>query len=262
MPHALPRIYRLFYRRFIKRAARIICVSQEVRRSYVESFPAHAGKYVTILNGIRAQDFEKIPPRAECRADFKLTPEVKLIGTVGRMAPVKNHRLLIEALFKLRAKGTDAHLAIIGEGELRENLTAYAADLGVSEYVSLVKETKNISEFYGALDLFCLSSDSEGIPLTMLEAMAAGVPVVSTNVGGIPEVVQDGVNGRLVPKGSAELLAQRIGDLLGDPAKSAELAERGRETVRSKFTAERMIRETEQIYADVLGTGSARSDDT
>jgi len=252
LPDALPRIYGSLYRRFIKRARRIICVSEEVRRSYVERFPEYAERYTTILNGIRVEDFEHLPPRAECRSDFKLTPEVKLIGTVGRMSPVKNHRLLIETLFKLRAKGTDVHLAIIGEGELRQHLAMYAADLGVSEYVSLVKETRNIGEFYGALDVFCLSSDSEGIPLTMLEAMAAGVPVVSTGVGGIPEVVKDGVNGYLVPKGSAELLAQRIGDTLADPAKAAELARNGRETVRTKFTAERMIREIEQLYGEAL----------
>jgi len=258
LPAALPWMYRSFYRRFIGRARRIICVSEAVRRSYAESFPEHAEKYVTIMNGIRPGDFEKLPPRQACRADFKLTPEVKLIGTVGRMSPVKNHKLLIEALFKLRATGADVHLAIIGEGELREALAAYAADLGVSEYVSLVKESKDIGEFYGALDLFCLSSDSEGIPLTMLEAMAAGVPVVSTSVGGIPEVIEDGVNGRLVPKGSSDLLAARIAEMLADPAGTAALAARGRETVRARFTAERMIRETEQVYDDVLRTGPER----
>jgi glycosyltransferase involved in cell wall biosynthesis len=249
---AIPRVYAVFYHRFIKRACTIICVSEHVRRSYVESFPDQAGKYVTILNGIRVQDFEELPPRAECRSAFKLAPGVKLIGAVGRMSPVKNHRLLIEALFKLRAMGTDVHLAIIGEGELREHLAAYAADLGVSEYVSLVRETRTISEFYGALDVFCLSSDSEGIPLTILEAMAAGVPVVSTNVGGISEIVTDAVNGHLVPKGSSELLAKRIGDVLADPAGSAELARRGRELVRTSFTAQRMIRETEHVYEEVL----------
>ncbi len=254
LPHALPGIYRALYRRLIKRAKRIICVSEMVRRSYVESFPRYADRYVTILNGVRVEDFEELPPRPECCADFKLAPEVRLIGTVGRMTAVKNQRLLIEALYMLRAKGTEAHLAIIGEGELRGELAAYAGDLGVSEYVSLVKETRNISEFYGALDVFCLSSDSEGIPLTLLEAMAAGVPVVSTEVGGIPEVIEDGVNGYLVPAGSPESLAKRVDEILLDPARGAELAAKARETVRTRFTAERMVRETEKVYEEVMDT--------
>jgi len=252
LPHLMPGIYRALYSRFIRRAKRIICVSEMVRRSYVESFPSRAGRYVTVLNGVRVEDFENLPPRPECCADFKLAPEIRLIGTVGRMTAVKNQRLLIEALYLLRSKGTEAHLAIIGEGELREKLGAYAGDLGVSEYVSLVKETRNIAEFYGALDVFCLSSDSEGIPLTLLEAMAAGVPVVSTEVGGIPEVIEDGVNGCLVPPGAPESLAKRVDEILGDPARGAELAAKARETVRTRFTAERMIRETEKIYEEVL----------
>jgi glycosyltransferase involved in cell wall biosynthesis len=252
LPQRLPWIYRMVYPRFVKRAKRIICVSEMVRRSYAEAFPEYADRYVTVLNGVRVQDFEHLPPRPECCADFKLAPEVRLIGTVGRMTAVKNQRMLIEALYLLRAKGTEAHLAIIGEGELRDQLAAYAGDLGVSEYVSLVKETRNISEFYGALDVFCLSSDSEGIPLTLLEAMAAGVPVVSTNVGGIPEVVEDGVNGYLVPPGSPESLAKRVDDLLGDPARGAELAAKARETVRARFTADRMVLETERVYEEAL----------
>lgn len=254
LPHALPGVYRALYRHFIKRAKRIICVSEMVRRSYVESFPTYADRYVTILNGVRVEDFEDLPPRPECCADFKLAPEVRLIGTVGRMTAVKNQRLLIEALYLLRAKGTEAHLAIIGEGELREELAVYAGDLGVSEYVSLVKETRNISEFYGALDVFCLSSDSEGIPLTLLEAMAAGVPVVSTEVGGIPEVIEDGVNGYLVPPGSPESLAKRVDEILLNPAGGAELAAKARETVRTKFAAERMVRQTEHVYEEVMNT--------
>ena len=143
-------------------------------------------------------------------------------------------------------------LAIIGEGELREQLGAYAADLDVSENVSLVKETKNIDHFYGALDVFCLSSNSEGMPLTLLEALASGVPIVSTDVGGIPEIIESGKNGYLVPKGSAEALAQRITELLLDPAKAMAFALNGREMVRTRFPAEKMVKATEQLYDEVL----------
>jgi glycosyltransferase involved in cell wall biosynthesis len=258
LPEALPALYRFLYPRFSGRATRIICVSERVRQSYAAAFPRLAPKLVEIANGIRLQDYEKLPPRAECRAQFKLLPGAKLLGTVGRMVPVKNHKLLIEALFRVRQTVPDVHLAIIGQGDMREALAAYAADLGVSEYVSLVKETRKIDYFYGAIDIFCLSSDSEGMPLTLLEALASGVPVISTEVGGIPEIIEDGKTGRLVPKGSAEFLAKRIIELLQDPARAAELALNGRRMVHERFSAEKMIRATEAVYEEVLAQAASK----
>jgi glycosyltransferase involved in cell wall biosynthesis len=252
LPDSMPRLYRALYPHLTRRARRVICVSDVVRRSFVEAYPALADRYVELPNGIRVQDFEKLPPRHECRAAFHLAPGERLIGTVGRMSPVKNHRLLIEAFARVRERIPDVNLAIIGEGELRAKLADYAGDLGVSEYVSLVKESKTIDYFYGALDVFALSSDSEGMPLTLLEALASGVPVVATEVGGIPEVVTSGTNGYLVPKGSAEFLAKRIIELLQDPAKARAMALAGRAVVRERFPAEKMIQGIERIYDEVL----------
>jgi len=258
LPENMPALFRWVFPRFTKRASRIICVSERVRQSFAGRFPELAGKFIEIPNGIRLQDYEKLPPRAECRAQFKLLPGAKLIGTVGRLAPVKNHKLLIEALFLVRQTVPDVHLAIIGEGEMREALAAYASDLSVSEYVSLVKETQTIDHFYGAIDIFCLSSDSEGMPLTLLEALASGVPVVSTEVGGIPEIIESGKTGYLVPKGSADSLARRIVELLQNPSKAAELALNGRKMVHERFPAEKMITATEAVYEEVLAKGAPR----
>jgi glycosyltransferase involved in cell wall biosynthesis len=251
-PDELPALYRWLYPRFTRRSSKVICVSECVLRSFKEQFPALSGTFIEIANGIRLQDYEKLPPRAVCRAQFKLLTGVKLIGTVGRMVPQKNHKLLIEALARIRQTVPEVHLAIIGEGEMRNVLAAYAADLGVSEYVSLVKETQKMDYFYGAIDIFCLSSDFEGMPLTLLEALASGVPVVSTEVGGIPEVIESGKTGYLVPKGSAEFLAKRILELLQDSSKAAELASNGRAMVHERFSAEKMIKATEAVYDEVL----------
>jgi len=259
LPATMPALYRFLYPRFTRRASKVICVSDRVRQSFVERFPELADRFLEIPNGIRLQDYEKLPPRAECRAQFKLLPGAKLIGTVGRMVPVKNHKLLIEALFLVRQTVPDVHLAIIGEGEMREALASYAADLGVSEYVSLVKETQKIDYFYGAIDIFCLSSDSEGMPLTLLEALASGVPVVSTEVGGIPEIIENGTNGYLVPKGSAEYLARRIIELLQDPSRAAAFALKGRAMVHERFPAEKMIKATEAVYEETLTRAPSRA---
>jgi glycosyltransferase involved in cell wall biosynthesis len=252
MPETLPRLYRSLYPHFTKRAKRVICVSEAARRSFCTAFPRLADRYIALPNGIRVQVYEKLPPRHECRAAFHLAPGERLIGTVGRMSPVKNHRLLIEAFARVREQLPDTNLAIIGEGELRQKLADYAADLGVSEYVSLVKESRMIDYFYGALDVFVLSSDSEGMPLTLLEALASGIPVVATEVGGIPEVVESGTTGYLVPKGSAEFLAKRIIELLQDPAKAQSMALAGRAHVREKFPAEKMVEGIERIYDEIL----------
>jgi len=258
IPENMPMLFRWVFPGFTKRASKIICVSERVRQSFAERFPELAGKFVEIPNGIRLQDYEKLPPRAECRAQFKLLPGAKLLGAVGRMVSVKNHKLLIEALFHVRQTVPDVHLAIIGEGNMRDSLAAYAADLDLSECVSLVRETQKIDYFYGAIDIFCLSSDSEGMPLTLLEALASGVPVVATDVGGIPEIIESGKTGYLVPKGSAESLAQRIVELLQDPAKAAELALNGRNMVHERFPAEKMIKATEAVYEEVLAKGAPK----
>jgi len=251
-PETVPWLYRHLYPLLTARAGRIICVSGRVRSSFAAAFPALASKYVEIPNGIRLADFEKLPPRAECRAQFELPGGVKLIGSVGRLTPVKNQKLLIEALVLVRRAVPDAHLAIVGDGELHASLASYAEVHGVGECVSIITETPRIENFYGAIDVFCLSSDSEGMPLTLLEALASGVAIVSTDVGGIPDVIEDGKTGRLVPKGSTEALAGRIVELLKDPARAAELAASGRAMVRERFSAEKMVAATEAVYEELL----------
>ncbi len=257
-PSALPWLYRVSYPRFTRRAARVVCVSDRVRQSVAAHVPSAAAKLVEVPNGIRLQDYDKPHACEACRAQFKLSPGAKLIGTVGRLVPVKNHTLLIEAFAGVRQKVSEACLAIAGDGDLRDALAAYAADLGVSECFSLVHETQKIDYFYGALDVFCLSSDSEGMPLTLLEALAYGVPVVSTDVGGIGEVIEDGRTGYLVPKGSAAGLAERIVELLTNPAKAAEIAANGRAMVHERFPTEKMVKAVEAVYEEALAGRPAK----
>ena len=252
-PHELPRIYRSLHRTLAKRAARIICVSDYVRSSHEDRFPGLAGRYLTVLNGVRIEAFSGLPDVREARAMFKLPPDTPIIGTVGRLAPVKNHRLLIDAFARVHAEMPDAHLAILGDGQLGESLAAHAADLRLSNDISFVKSSPSVEVFLACLDVFALSSDSEGMPLTLLEAMAAGVPVAVTGVGGIPEVIENGTDGYLVPPSSSELLARVISSLLSHPGEAHEMGRRAREKAERLFSAERTVRETERIYSDLLG---------
>jgi glycosyltransferase involved in cell wall biosynthesis len=252
-PFALPMIYRSFHRTLAGRAARIICVSDFVRASHEENLPELAGRYSTIRNGVRLEAFENLPARNEARAIFKLPPDTPIVGTIGRLVPVKNHRLLIDAFARIHAERPEAHLAILGDGPLGDSLATHAADLRLSNEVSFVKSSPSAEVFLRSLDVFALSSDSEGLPLTLLEAMAAGLPVAATGVGGIPEVIENGRDGYLVPASSPELLARVISSLLSHPGEAMEMGRSAREKVELHFSAERTVRETERIYSELLG---------
>ena len=251
-PHALPLIYRSFHRALAEKAARIICVSDHVRSSHVERFPGLAGRYVTVLNGVRIDAFGGLPDVRGARAMFKLPPDTPIVGTIGRLVPVKNQRLLIDAFASVHAERPDAHLAILGDGPLGESLATHSADLRLSNDISFVRSSPSAEVFLRCLDVFALSSDSEGMPLTLLEAMAAGVPAAVTGVGGIPEVIENGTDGYLVPPSSSELLARVISSLLSHPGEAREMGQRAREKVERFFSAERTVRETERIYSELL----------
>lgn len=253
LPESLPGLYRILSPLLYRRAAGIVCVSEDVRRSIAAAFPGIEARCHTIYNGIDMALFSDLPAKIECRRRFKLPAEGRLVGTVGRLVAVKNHALLLRAFASVTKKAPDAHLAIAGEGELRNRLVALAADLGLSDSVSFLPATPDIAQFYGALDCFVLSSASEGLPLTLLEAMAAGVPCVCTCVGGIPEVIEDGRSGFVVPKGSAEALSDRIAGVLLDPDAAVGPAKRGRSTIRERFTIAGCVAETERLYTEVLG---------
>ena len=252
IPRELPLIYRSLHRSLAGRSSRIICVSGYVRSSHEKHEPELAGRFETIPNGVRIDAFDDLPGKREARAMFKLPPDTPIVGTIGRLVPVKNQRLLIEAFSIIHSERPDAHLAILGEGPLAGALAAQAADLNLSNEISFVRSTPSAEAFLRSLDVFALSSDSEGMPLTLLEAMAAGVPVAATGVGGIPEVIENGDDGYLVPPASPKLLARVISSLLSHPGDALEMGSRGREKVERCFSAERAVRDTERIYREIL----------
>jgi glycosyltransferase involved in cell wall biosynthesis len=269
LPAALPWIYEVLYPRLASRASTIICVSENARESYLCRYPRLADRYVTIYNGVRTDPFESIPSKAECREFFGLPTGAALVGSVGRLVPVKNHLGLLEAFRLVRPQAPNAHLAIAGEGALREIIASRSRELGIADAFSIIEPTSRIEQFYGALDVFALPSISEGLPLTLLESFAAGVPAVATSVGGVPEVIDHGENGYLVPGAGASTdngalstqdgtreLAERIAELLKSPDKASRLGENGKAKVLRLFTAERMVERMHAVYDRALGARS------
>jgi glycosyltransferase involved in cell wall biosynthesis len=174
---------------------------------------------------------------------------------VGNLYPVKGHAHLLRAMPAVVAGRPDAHLVVLGRGALHDPLLAEAATLGLSDRVHLLGHREDVARWVAAIDVFVLPSLSEGLPLSLLEAMAAGRPVVVTAVGGVPEVVQDAVTGFVVPPASPGALASRILALLRDTALSAVMGAAGQTRVRERFSVERMAGDYRAMYRTVLDRG-------
>lgn len=211
-------------------------------------------RLLVIPNGIELGRFHPAPAgRDRVRGELGIAPDAWLIGTVGRIAVEKNHALLVRAVAPLLGPAT--RLVIAGDGQLLPALTELIGTLGVGGFVHLLGARSDVPDILNALDTFVLSSDTEGLPLVIPEAMATGLPVISTRVGGVPSVIEDGRTGFLVAPGDEPALRDRAAALRADPAASRALGDRARAAAVMRFSAERMQRDYLDLYARVLARG-------
>jgi glycosyltransferase involved in cell wall biosynthesis len=175
-----------------------------------------------------------------------------LVGYVGRLTAVKNPALFVTMAQRVLASVPDARFIIIGDGELRVDVERQIVGLGLSEQISLAGWRKDMPSVYGALDVLVLPSLNEGTSVTAIEAMALGVPVVATAVGGMPDLVADGQTGLLAPSGDAGTLAEHVVRLLRTPAQARSLALAGQKDVLARFGVQRLVQDMEALYAQVL----------
>jgi glycosyltransferase involved in cell wall biosynthesis len=175
-----------------------------------------------------------------------------LVGIVGRIVPIKNHRLFLDAAARTVAKEPAARFVVVGDGILRPEIERFAEDLGIADRVAFTGWRSDVSRIYSDLDVLVISSDNEGTPFTAMEAMASGRPVVGTAVGGMGDLIADGENGYLVPQGDADGLASAVLGLLADPGLASSMGRKGREIARSRFSVQRLISETEELYQHAL----------
>ena len=186
--------------------------------------------------------------REALRREWGVPEGAQVVGSVGRLVAVKNYALLLRAV---AASGLDIHLVLAGEGPERTALTALAASLGIASRVHLLDHSNDVDRVLGAFDVFVLPSFSEGMSNTLLEAMAAGVPPVASDVGGNGEIVRDGVDGRLFPSDDEAALRACLMALCRDDAERARLGVAARERVLSTFDIRQMIERYEQLYERV-----------
>ncbi|MFQ5601517.1 MAG: glycosyltransferase [Candidatus Krumholzibacteriia bacterium] len=228
----------------------VATVSETLRGHLVryERFPSR--RVHVIRNGVELAAAARC--RDEVRGELGLAAR-PVAGIVARLAPVKNHALLLRAWKRVLREIPDAVLLVVGNGSQEAALRALAAELELGDAVRFLGFRLDVTELLQAMDVFVLSSMSEGLSLTLLEAEASGLPIVATRVGGNPEVVRDGETGALVPPGQEEPLAGALARLLQDPALRTRLGERGRSLYRKHYTLQGMVRGYTRLYRQLCG---------
>ena len=229
---------------------RLIVPSESIARK-VRAEGRHA-RFAVIPNGVDLSRFASPVPPCRLRSEFGIPADAPLLGVVARLEPEKGHRHLVAAMPSILRAAPDAWLAIVGEGSEAHALRAQAADLGVDERVVFTGRRDDVTAITADVTIALLPSLREAQGISILEAMALSRPVVAAAVGGIPEVITDGVDGLLVPPADPAVLADAVVRLINDPTLRDRIAEAGYRTVAERFSIDAQVRRTEEAYDEEL----------
>ena len=228
----------------------IIGVSSQIERKY--KVEGQVSRVTCIRNGIDLEGKSVQTDRWRTRKDLGVDTGTCLIGTVGRLTPVKGIPYLLKAARILLRQGANVKLLVVGDGSIRLDLVTQTRDLGISENVVFLGHREDTDELLQALDIFVLPSLSEGIPMALLEAMAATRAVVASRVGGIPEIVEDGFEGFLVEPMDVDGLAERCRRLIESPDIARKMGEQARRRVERDFSATAMADRVASVYNELV----------
>jgi glycosyltransferase involved in cell wall biosynthesis len=238
----------------------VLCVSEDLRdRCLAAGVPGVRCRLVE--NAVDTDEFARRADAAAARRRWGIAPGRSVIGAVGRLSPEKGYDLLIRSADQLRRAGHDVELLIAGTGPEESRLQALADELDLAGRVRLIGHVADPRSLYEALDLFALSSHTEGLPNVVLEAMAMGVAVVATRVAGVPRLIRDGECGVLVQPGCVEGLSAAIAGLLADPARRGRLAAAGRREVVDRYGFAARMEKVRDVYDGLLGGGPTAEGD-
>lgn len=231
----------------------IVFVSDDARRVALAAGAASERGTRTIHNGVDADAFVRDDAvRERTRQALGIAPATPVAGIVARLTRAKDHVNLFEAFAQVRERYPDARCVVVGDGELRGALEREVETRGLRDAVMMLGRRDDVADLLCAFDVFVLSSSTEGLALILLEAMAAGLPVVATRVGGNPEVVVDGVTGRVVPPRDPGALAGAVASLFADPATARRMGQAGRERSRGEFSTRTMADRYAATYEALL----------
>ena len=232
---------------------RLITISNEDKKDLLAYRIAPTHKIEIIPLGLELDHFfDSRKRRGVLHGELGLDSASRLIGIVGRIAPMKNHRLFFDAMARVLAECATTHVVVVGDGDLRSAMEHYVREIGIANRVSFLGWRYDLPQVYTDLDVVVISSNNEGTPVTAIEAMAAGRPVVATRVGGLPDVISDGETGYLVAPGNAEQLASAVERVLQRRETTDRLRRKARESVKDKFAAERLATDIDLLYRRLL----------
>ncbi|MBV9867583.1 MAG: glycosyltransferase family 4 protein [Abitibacteriaceae bacterium] len=232
---------------------RIIVLSDQQRQEILSLGIGRADQYQIIPLGLNLTPFlEADTLRGQLRAELQVGPDVPLVGIVARLVPIKAIHFFIEAAKKVLATHPHALFLIVGDGELRTELETQAKALGVDKAVKFMGFRGDLPRIYADLNCSVLCSLNEGLPVAVIEALAAARPVVATDVGGVKDLIGSNETGWLVPAQNVDALAQAINEALANPALAAQRAQAGREHVYPALDIKRLVGDIETLYLDLL----------
>jgi glycosyltransferase involved in cell wall biosynthesis len=233
-------------------AQQFFCVSNDIAHAVKTWRIAPDEKVAVVANGITTARPGGQSDNSALRRELGIPHGAAVIGTVSRLAEVKRQDVLLAGFSKIRTAAIPPHLVLVGGGPLESNLRNLAGQLGIAERVHFAGFQKNPEQYVQIMDVFALTSRSEGMPLSVLEAWAAGVPVVASRVGGLPELIQDGRTGALFDFGDTDALAHLFESLIGGSPRARQMAAAGQEYVRSRFDVSVMAANYQQQYERLL----------
>jgi glycosyltransferase involved in cell wall biosynthesis len=240
-------------RRLAARTTALVAVSTAIRDELLDLGIGRPGQWRVVPVGLELGPLlaSRLDP-AEARRRLGLPDAGPAVGIVGRLVPVKDHPTFLRAAARLARERPDAVFVVAGDGESRRTLETSGRDL-LGDRIRFLGWVDDLPALYGALDVVVLTSTNEGTPVSLVEAGAAGRPVVATRVGGVAEVVEDGRTGTLVPPGDPVATAAAVGRLLADPASAGAMGAAARGSVASRFDAARLDAALIELYRDLLG---------
>lgn len=236
----------LIDRALVPFTTRFIAVSQQVKTFY-ESNGVARGRWQVLYNGVAVSGV-RLRIRKPVYEQLGISAGEQVIGLIGRLVPAKAPKLFVDTMIQIVRFHPTAKALVIGDGPLKEEVQSYVNKLGLKERILLTGTRQDVPDLLAGMDVLVFSSEREGLSMAMLEAMASGVPVVATRVGGNPELIDSGVNGLLVPPQNANALAEAVVSLLQNKEKAQDIQKRAFRRVCDRFSLARMIEQHEQLY--------------
>ncbi len=229
----------------------VVASAEAVRDFYVDQVKADPSKVEVIYNAVDWAQLQSTMTREEMRAEVGIPAEAKLAGIIARLTKQKAHHVLFDALAQT-PELSDVHVMVVGDGELRDELTRRVSDLGLAARVHFAGARRDLGNVLASIDVFLMPSLWEGLPLSLVLAMGAGLPVIATSVAGIPEVVQQGVSGLLVEPGDVPGLGAAMARVFGNDTERVLMGQAARAFVRPRFGVDGYVNSVTALYDRLL----------